>query len=114
MSQKQLELLEEEYLANKKGYQQGKETIYDFQRKAKQKTEELAGYINHLYRDKDIEYAKPYLDELQNQLNQMDADYKRQLAILDETLDEEKKDYLRKVSLVEEEIKKSKSDNDEM
>lgn len=114
MSKQTLETLENEYLAKRTMYLEGKNQIHEFQKKAKQRTEELTACVYHIYRDSNTIDVKSYLNEMMNNLEQMNDEYKRQLAILDESLDEEKKIYLKQVSVIEEEMKNTTDNPGEM
>ena len=101
MIHKKIEQVEKEYLDKRKEYQQIKEQLEDYRRVSKRKTENLVDYILTIYRDVDIIHAKPFLSELEQNEEQMNKVYQRQIAEIEYQMLEDKKAYLKQIELLE-------------
>ena len=101
MIHKKIEQVEKEYLDKCKEYQQIKEQLEDYRRVSKRKTENLMDYILTIYRDVDIVHAKPFLSELEQNEEQMNKTYQKQIEELEYQMLEEKKEYLKQIELLE-------------
>ena len=101
MYRKKIEQVEKEYLDKRKEYQQIKEQLEDYRRVSKRKTENLVDYILTIYRDVDIIHAKPFLSELEQNEEQMNKVYQKQIEEIEHQILEDKKAYLKQIELLE-------------
>lgn len=113
MIHKKIEQVEKEYLDKCKEYQQIKEQLEDYRRVSKRKTENLVDYILTIYRDVDLIHAKPFLFELEQNEEQMNKVYQRQIEEIEYQMLEEKKEYLKQIELLEAEYPAHKKDKNE-
>lgn len=101
MYRKKIEQVEKEYLDKRKEYQRVKEHLEDYRSVSKRKTENLVDYILTIYRDVDIVHAKPFLSELEQNEEQMNRVYQKQIEEIDYQMLEDKKAYLKQIELLE-------------
>ena len=101
MDRKKIEQVEKEYLDKRKEYQQIKVQLEDYRRVSKRKTENLVDYILTIYRDVDIIHAKPFLSELEQNEEQMNKVYQKQIEEIEYQMLEDKKAYLKQIELLE-------------
>ena len=101
MIHKKIEQVEKEYLDKRKEYQQIKEQLEEYHLIAKHKTENLVDYILTIYRDVDIVHAKPFLSELEQNEEQMNRVYQKQIEEIEYQMLEDKKAYLKQIELLE-------------
>lgn len=113
MIHKKIEQVEKEYLDKRKEYQQIKEQLEDYRRISKRKTENLVDYILTIYRDVDLIYAKPFLSELEQNEEQMNKVYQKQIEEIEHQMLEEKKEYLKHIERLEAEHQAHQKDKDE-
>ena len=113
MIHKKIEQVEKEYLDKRKEYQQIKEQLEYYRRVSKRKTENLVDYILTIYRDVDIVHAKPFLSELEQNEEQMNKVYQKQIEEIEHQMLEEKKEYLKQIERLEEEHQAQKKNKDE-
>ena len=114
MIHKKIEQVEKEYLNKRKEYQQVKEQLEDYRHISKRKTENLVDYILTIYRDVDLIHAKPFLSELEQNEEQMNKVYQKQIEEMEHQMLEEKKEYLKQIERLEEEHQEHKKAKDEL
>ena len=84
--------LEMNYQANRKKYLQQQDAIKSELAYAKRRRANLMDYILTIYRDVDLIYAKPFLSELEQNEEQMNKVYQKQIEEIEHQMLEEKKE----------------------
>ena len=93
--------LEMNCLANRKKYLQQQDAITSELAYAKRRRANLMDYILTIYRDVDLIYAKPFLSELEQNEEQMNRVYQKQIEEIEYQMLEDKKAYLKQIELLE-------------
>lgn len=93
--------LEMNYQANRKKYLQQQDAIKSELAYAKRRRANLMDYILTIYRDVDLIYAKPFLSELEQNEEQMNKVYQRQIEEIEHQMLEDKEAYLKQIELLE-------------
>ena len=93
--------LEMNYLANRKKHLQQQDAIKSELAYAKSRRANLMDYILTIYRDVDIIHAKPFLSELEQNEEQMNKVYQKQIEEIEHQMLEDKKAYLKQIELLE-------------